>query len=174
MSTIAKIDQLVAKTGASFSEAKAALEASDGDVLEAALLLEYMKKNREKENQNQGSYYRSTSQGNDYDYSSDMRKGTQNSESFFKQLWYFLSRNYFEISRNGEAIVALPLYVMLLLLYITHTFLFLTVIILLCAFAKFRFQFTGSNFQQQSSINRFLARMAEVMDGKIKKNDRFQ
>ena len=110
-----KVEKLVQKAGVSYEEAKAALDASNGDLLDAMIMLERAGKTAAPKNSTYSTRYEDQTQ-----YVSVTEKigqgGAAEGESagekikeVLGKIWHVLSRNFLAICRNGETLVKIPL-----------------------------------------------------------------
>jgi hypothetical protein len=160
MATLEHVEKLRARANVSFEEARDALEACNGDLLDALILLERQGKTASP---GDGGYYssepaeivcRDAPNGNGgrhgkrgHYYDPNAEEGWRNFANFWKTLGRGLlklleigSANHFEISRNGKLILAVPVTVFVILLVF---FWWLVPVMLLGLFFSFRYTFRG-------------------------------
>lgn len=173
MVTLEQVEKLREKTNISYDEAKAALEKTDGDILEAIINLEKEGRIPEPEG---GGYYSSKKAQSDSksDYSDKKSKeefkkddGSSFGElvgKFFKWCGKIINvgnRNSFEVKKGGENIITLPVTVLVLLLIFTF---WITVpLIILGLFFGYRYMFTGPDLGKEH-VNRTLDSVAEAAE----------
>ena len=106
-----KIEKLRARADVSYEEAKAALSEANGDLLDAMIILEKQGKVRAPEQQIHSTQYDAS-----YDIvpikdtESDGNKAGTKIKEFLKKAIAFLTNNYVEISRKGEHVINVPLW----------------------------------------------------------------
>lgn len=150
MDVLEKAEKIREKTGVTYEEAKAALEAADGDILDALVYLERRGKIREPE----VSVY--TTEASE-DTSEEFRQAARNfedaeKETFGDHVRRFLKwcgrmiekgcENFFIVEKKGEEMITMPVLVLILLL----CFAFWAVVPLMVAglFFGFRYHFKGA------------------------------
>ena len=124
MDQLEKVEKIREKTGATYEEAKAALEAADGDVLDALVYLE----NQGKIKKPDVSVYTTKQENSSSEEFKEAAENYQASteETFGDQVKKFLQwcgkmikkgcENFFTVSKNGEEILTMPVLVLILLL----------------------------------------------------------
>ncbi len=162
MITLEQVERLREKANVSFEEAKGALEAADGDMLNALIYLERKGKVAPPEG---GGYYSSQHQAEEEQPPRQEAKSQPKGESFgqmMRRFGRFCGRllnkgntNYLEAERLGNVVFSLPVTVVaLLLLFLFWVSVPLFIITL---FLGFRYRFRGDDLGRES-VNR-------VMDG---------
>ena len=135
--TLDKIDVIIERANVSYQEAKEALEAHDGDLVEALIALEKgekikKEKNKAKENIN------------------------EKCESFTGKLGSEIKRLHkhkFRINKEGEQVINIPLTIAILLCVITFPFSFVVLALLLILGYKISFQTKDSEIVVNDFIN---------------------
>ena len=143
MDMFEKVDKLRERANVSYEEAKDALERSNGDILDAMILLE-----REGKTRVEGSQSYSTNINPDAQYPQYPQNGTyderqarrerikENGKSFaekLKELFRKSTVNYLVIERNGERLIKLPiLAVILIVLFAWYAAIIAIVVSLFC------------------------------------------
>jgi flagellar hook-basal body complex protein FliE len=162
MASLEQVEKLREKANVSFEEAKAALDASNGDLLDALIYLEKQGKVNAPVG---GGYYSSQN--------SNSTQTNQNGESqpcherygesfgdMLKRFFRFCAKlihkgntNYFEAEKNGETVISCPVTAMVLLLI----FLFWVIVplVLIGLFFGFRYRFRGRELGKES-VNRVM------------------
>lgn len=118
------VEKLVSKTGISFAEAKAALEQSNWDILDAIIYLEAAGKidsgktseystNEEK---SEDSEKTETDTGKSKKASDDFKKTTKGIGEWLRDVFDKGNSNYIEMYRNGERKFGMPVTVFVILL----------------------------------------------------------
>lgn len=163
MTTIEQVEKLREKANVSFEEAKAALEASNGDLLDALILLEKQGKVTPPAG---GGYYSSDYASGEEKASGSKAKAKEyHGESFsdmMKRLGRFCARvinkgnnNFFEVKKNENVIISCPVTALVIMLI----FLFWVIVplVIIGLFFGFRYSFRGEDLGKDS-VNK-------VMDG---------
>ncbi|MDR0406224.1 MAG: DUF4342 domain-containing protein [Clostridiales bacterium] len=176
MANMEQVEKLREKAKVTYDEAKAALDASDGDILEAIILLERQGKVPPPEH---GGYYSSKSEKppeREYAYraSEEAYRGETFSRlagRFFKWCGRVIARgnaNTFEVRRGDKTIISVPVTVLALLL----VFAFWVVIPLLVIglFFGCRYLFRGADLER-TGVNRVMESAADTAE-RIKKDVR--
>jgi hypothetical protein len=172
MVTLEQVEKLREKTNISYDEAKAALEKTNGDILEAIINLE--KENRIPAPEG-GGYYNSrrVQQNSESDYREKEFKGEYQKDDgscfgdlvgkFFKWCGKIINignRNSFEVKKGEENIITVPVTVLVVLLIFTF---WITVpLIILGLFFGYRYRFTGPDLGK--NVNRTLDSVAEAAE----------
>lgn len=168
MTDFEKIEKLRQHADVTFEEAKQALDAADGDILDAMIWLEnHGKAKRPSESVHSTKYedqprYTSVSE-------QVMKAAAQDKESstwskvkvILKRVWGFFSENYFVISKNGRDVVVLPFLVVLLALIFLFIFSIITLVVLL--FFGFHYSFRGKN--DLGGANEVMDKAADAASG---------
>lgn len=157
MATIEQVEKLREKANVSFEEAKAALDASNGDLLDAIILLEKQGKISPPAG---GGYYNSNSSASEEKEIAQVQKcsETRRGESFsdlLKRFGRFCvklvgkgNRNYFEAEKNGKVEVSVP--VTLLVLGVVFFFWIVIPLAIVGLFFGFRYRFRGDDLGRES------------------------
>lgn len=165
MTNYEMVELLRSKANVTYEEAKAALEESNWDILDAMVLLERQGKVTDK-----GAAY-STAQEETQAEPENGKKGAQDESDFksgMRRLGQFLRKliqignaNSFVVSRHGEEILSLPVTVLVVLI----PFLFVPVLILLVVglFTDFRYSFRGPNLGNDA-INDTISKASDMAD----------
>ena len=157
MATLEQVEKLRDKANVSFEDAKAALDATDGDLLEAIILLE---KQGKVPPPGGGGFYSSSSGGSEEPGAGDssQRASEKKGETFGDMMRRFgrfcgkifniCNTNYLEAEKNGGIVLSVPVTAVILLLI----FLFWLVVplFLISLFFGFRYRFRGSDFGRDS------------------------
>ena len=177
MVTLEQVEKLCERTNLSYNEAKAALEETNGDILEAIINLE--KQNRIPAPKGGGYYSSRNTQQNreDNDSKGNMKEESKadNSTSFGELVGKFFrwcgkivnkgNRNNFEIIKDGDKIMSIPVTVLAVLLL----FMFWITIPLMIVglFFGYSYMFSGPDLGKES-VNRAMDSVAGVAEN-IKK-----
>ena len=148
MDMFEKVDKLRERANVSYEEAKDALERSNGDILDAMILLE-----REGKTRPEGSQSFSTNcnpepqfaQNGAYDERQARRdRVRENGRSFgekVKELFRKSTVNYLVIERNGERIIKLPVLAMILIILFAWYAAIIAIVVSL--FCECKYSFVG-------------------------------
>jgi len=168
MVTLEQVERLREKANVSFEDAKAALEATDGDLLNALIHLEKQGKVAPPAG---GGYYSSRSAAGEEQAASQEQEKKRSGESFaemMKRFGRFCGRlldkgnnNYLEAERRGGVVFSLPVTVLVVLLI----FLFWVVIplFILSLFFGFRYRFRGSELGRDG-VNRVMDSASDTVE----------
>ena len=160
------VEKLRAKANVSYEEAKAALEASDWDILDALVLLE----NEGKVNGAQGEYTTQqkapdAQQTSRAQVKADFSDGLKKMWELLKKLIQTGNSNQLVVSRRNknlpsqplEELFAMPITVMALLLLILWPYLLIVLVVLFASlFLGARYSFRGPDIK--SNVNDFMGR----------------
>lgn len=162
MVTLEQVERLRDKAKVSFEDAKAALEASDGDLLNAII---YLEKQGKVAAPSAGGYYSSQSAPTKEKTLPEEKERKRSGESFSDMMRRFGrfcgmlldkgNHNYLEASRAGNPVFSVPVTVVAILLI--FFFWMIVPLFILSLFFGFRYSFRGSDLGRES-VNR-------VMDG---------
>lgn len=167
MDQLEKVEKIREKTGVSYEEAKAALEAAGGDVLDALVYLE----NEGKIKKPDVSVYSTKSEP-----SPEFKEATETytkteSQSFGDLLKKFLQwcgkmidkgcHNFFIVSKNGEDIITIPVIVLVLLAVITFSL--ILILLLVGLFFGFHYRFEGA-ITKTVDVNMACDKAAEAVE----------
>jgi hypothetical protein len=169
MVSLEQVEDLRKRANVSYEEAKKALEEADGDILEAIIILERQNKidppegggyYSTKDNAKEQESYEKSSTKKEYDDKEvnisigDLLKKLGN---FALKLIEKGNRNYFEVVRNGERVMKLPVTVLAILALFMFWIVFPLIIVGL--FFGFRYGFSGPDLGRED-INRAMDSMA--------------
>lgn len=173
MVTLEQVEELRRHADISYNEAKAALEETNGDILEAIINLE--KQNRIQAPKG-GGYYNSRNEKHDTD--DNCRKKNSKTESketdgasfgelmgrFFRWCGEIINkgnRNNFEVIKGGDKVVAIPVTVLAVLLLFMF---WITIpIIIIGLFFGYRYMFSGPDLGKEN-VNRAMDSVAAVAE----------
>ena len=162
-----KVDKIRERADVSYEEAKEALDRSNGDILEAMILLE-----REGRTYNTGCKTGNAGYdaGNAYGYAEDennSKKGNNgsfgNNRTFgekIKSLFHKSLVNYVAIDRKGERILKIPVLAAILVVLFAWHAAFVAVIISL--FLDCKYSFEGQD--ELKGVNEFCTRAGDLAD----------
>lgn len=174
MATIEQVEKLREKANVTYDEAKTALDASDGDMLEAMI---YLEKNGKVQPPENGGYYNSESQKQPEKEKTNVTNGYyyENGETFAQLFRKFLrwcrkmifkgNSNIFEVWRNNQVMISIPVTVLVLLLI--FAFWFVIPLIVAGLFFGCRYIFKGPDLDK-TGVNRMMDSAADAAEN-IKK-----
>jgi hypothetical protein len=179
LDTLEQIEKLRTIANVSYEEAKDALEAANGNLLDAVI---YLEKQGKVEPPSGGGFYSSekkTTAGTS-NKSKNWEEKNSNSDkessliSFLKKLWEFClkmirkgNRNTFEVLKNGETKAYFPVTILALLLI--FAFWATLPLIIIGLFLGFRYRFTGPDIKEQT-INETIENAAKAVENFKKDN----
>jgi len=172
-----QVEELRKRANISYEEAKKVLEEANGDILEAIIILERQNKTNPPEG---GGYYTTKdstreqesneNHGNKKEYH-DREVSVSIGDLLRKLVGFILklidkgNRNHFEVEKNGERVIKLPVTVLAILVLFMFWVVFPLMIVGL--FFGFRYSFSGPDLGRDD-INRAMDSMAGVAEN-IKK-----
>lgn len=173
MVTLQQVEELRKYADITFNEAKEALEETNGDILEAIINLE--KKGRIEPPKN-GGYYSTKDTGETGEQkSSEAKAGTESTKktssgfsdlfqrfsAFIGKLFHQGNRNIFEVSKNGQSTMTLPVTVLVILLIFTF---WITVPLMIVGlFFGYKYSFSGPELGKEE-VNRTMDQVSDVVD----------
>ncbi|HHW08383.1 MAG TPA: ubiquitin [Firmicutes bacterium] len=175
MATLEQAEKLRQKAGVSYEDAKAALDATGDDLLEALIWLEKKGKTAPPPS---GGYYSSRSQEEEIQpRRENVKAGKENKGDgfwdFLGKLFRFLAKlfhigntNYLVAHKRDEELFACPITVLVFLLIIG--FWFVVPLMLVSLFFGFRYSFRGKEFGKET-VNKFMESATETAEGIKKK-----
>lgn len=173
MITLEQVEKLRQRANISYDEAKAALEETNGDMLEAIINLE--KRNRITPPKGGGYYSSKNSQedGKKEQYSETRENGTKGDYGtsfgelvgrFFRWCGRIINRgnkNHFEVVKDGDNIMSIPVTVLAVLLLFMF---WITIpIMILGLFFGYRYMFSGPDLGKEN-VNRAMDSVAHVAE----------
>lgn len=157
MELFEKVEKIVQMSGCSYEDAKNALEQTDGNMLEAMILLE-----RQGKAAPQGGAYstRYESQPQYVSLPPIQEKKSGGFREGCRKIWHFLSTNFLLISRKGELFAKLPLWaVTLIFLFAWYLALVLVVVSL---FFDFSYKLVGE--KDMNEANRVMDKFSRAAE----------
>jgi len=170
MATLEQVERLREKAAVSFEDAKAALDASGGDLLDALIWLEKQGKIKPPAS---GGFYSSRDEGESESESAQNESARKESrgESFsdmIKRFGRFCARlihkgnsNYFEVKKDGKLILSVP--VTVLALSLIFAFWIVLPLLVLGLFLGCRYYFRGQDLGRES-VNRVMDTASEAAE----------
>ena len=159
----------------SFEEAKAALDASNGDLLDALILLE--KQGKVNAPVGGGCYSSKDSGAGEKETAHEEKKTEERRGENFSEMINRFGRfcvkvfnkgntNYFEAEKNGKVIISLP--VTLLVISVIFLFWFILPLMIIGLFFGFRYHFRGHDLGKES-VNKVMDSASDTAEN-IKKS----
>ncbi len=163
------VEKLRTKANVTYEEAKAALEASDWDMLDALVLLE----SEGKVNDSQGGKKYSTQEKQDkkfyVDVKPEVKEGFGKVWAWIKSLFQKGNANQFVITRKGEELIAMPITVLVLLLICFWPF--SIAVLFVGLFLGARYSFRGPNVNTAvDKVNDALNRAANKVSSAVEQH----
>ena len=172
MSTIEQVEKLKEKANVTYEEAKAALEAASGDMLDAII---YLEKQGKVNAPKQGGSFTTSASASAKDEASQGKKekkeNYQDGETFSSLVGRFLrwcrkviykgNVHMFEVRRQGEVMVSIPLTVLALLLL--FAFWIVVPLIVVGLFFGCRYFFRGPDLEK-TGLNKVMDAAAEAAE----------
>ena len=166
MDKFEKVEKLVDKAGVSYEDARWALEESNGDLLDAMILLERIGKAQAPKKSSYSTQYEDQAEYLPVERAE--KSGSEGSRSaepgkfkeFCRKVWRVLSLNSLVIRHHGDVFAKLPLWaVILLLLAVWHVGL---ILILVSLFFGFTYQFQGET--DMEAANKVMGKASDVAE----------
>lgn len=164
MELFEKVEKLKEKANVSYEEARDALEACNGDILEAMIMLEHAGKTEAPKKE---SY---TTQPEEEKLlpevvevkSEGEKKVKEDSELArkFRAIWKKISENYLIISRNEERVLKVPVWLFILVVLIGWEF--IPIIIVISLFFGCHYTFEGVD--EMKTVNSAMNKADEVVE----------
>jgi hypothetical protein len=173
MVTLQQVEELRKYADVSFNEAKVALEETNGDILEAIINLE--RKGR-IESPKGGGFYSSKDSGTTGEQKAEEAKAaaeptkkTSSSFSdmfnkfagFMNKLFHQGNRNTFEVTKNGQRTMSVPVTVLVILML--FTFWFTVPLMVVGLFFGYKYSFSGPELGKET-VNRTMDQVSDVVD----------
>jgi hypothetical protein len=170
MATFEQAEKLREKANVSFEDAKAALDASDGDLLDALIWLE--KQGKVTPPDKNGYYSSENSSGREEKSEGKKERKEPSGESFADMMKRFgrfcgniLNKgntNFFEARRNEKVVVSFPVTVLVIL--ILFLFWVIVPLIIIGLFFGFRYSFVGDDLGKDS-VNKVMDGATDTAEG---------
>lgn len=155
MITLEKVEKLTEVTGVSYAEAKQALEETQGDMLEAVLLLERQEKVKRPTNGGFASSQKQRTQQKPKTENDSFAKFIE----WLKHILHLGNTNDFVVYREMNDTLSIPLTIFVVLLIVAFWIVFPLLIIGL--FFNYRYKFTGPSFKNEK-VNKTLESISNV------------
>ena len=166
------VEKLRQKANVNYEEAKAALEASDWDILDALVLLESEGKVKDAEAK---AEYTTQEKSNHKvyvevkDVKPELKEGAARLWAWIKKIFQKGNTNQFVINRHGEELIAMPITVLVLLMLCFWPFSLLVLFVGLFLGARYSFRgpdMTGKVNEVMSKVQDKASSAVEVHTGK--------
>ena len=161
--TLDQVEKLTNKTNVSYEEAKNALEQTDGDLLDAIILLEQ----QGKATATPGGFYATPDADKaDTESANGRRSFAEGYKKVLKAIGRFLtkvitvgSNNYLDVSQDGRPVLSIPILAFGLLLIIA--FWLILPLMLIGLFFRYRYQVRGKELGNEK-VNQALDKTADA------------
>jgi hypothetical protein len=164
MITIEQVEKLKKYTGVSYAQAKEALEQTDGDILEAVILLE-----KQQKIQPQGEKTvietKFEEKKNDSDKSEKKSKDSELNETFrdlgrfLKDLLHKGNTNRFDVIKDKKVVMMIPMTLFVLL--ILFAFWFMLPLLVIGLFFGYGYRFSGADLEK-TNVNEAVDKVSDV------------
>lgn len=165
MNDFEKIEKIRQHANVTFEEAKEALAASGGDLLDAMIYLERHGKVKGPSQSVHSTKYEEQQAYSDVreriNQSVEKKNTGSDVKSILKKIWRFFTGNYFVVSRNGEELLVMPLLVAAVIIILSFYVSVIALIVLL--FFGFRYSFRGRN--NMETVNETMDKAAGAASG---------
>ena len=181
MSTLEQVEKLKEKANVSYEEAKAALDVAGGDMLDAIIHLEQQGKVNAPANDGKFSTTSAKEETDEEKKKRNKEKEKEYGETFSSILGRLVrwcgriiakgNTHMFEVRRNGEVLVSIPLTVLILLLI--FAFWVVIPLIIIGLFFGCRYYFRGPDLEK-TGVNKIMDAAADAADDfkkEIKESD---
>lgn len=166
MELLEKVEKIKEKTGVSYQEAKVALEAAGGDILDALVYLE----NQGKVKKPEVDVYSTKSESSQEFKEAAKKHEAAARETFGDQIKKFFAwcgkwikkgcENFFIVSKNDEEVISLPVIVLILLIF---AFAIVFPLLIVGLFFGFKYSFRGS-ITQSIDVNTACEKASEAAE----------
>ncbi len=163
------VEKLRAKANVSYEEAKAALEASDWDMLDALVLLESEGKVKDAEKAPEFTTQEKKTEKAPVN-ENNMKDGMHRLWELIKKLFQKGNANQFVITRNGQEMLSMPITVLVLLVLVLWPASMLVLFIALFFGARYSFRGpdvsgkAGGHIDLNATIDRVQDKVAQAVD----------
>ena len=172
MVTLDQVEKLRKRANISYDEAKAALEDTDGDLLEAIINLEKENRikspedggyfnSREYHNEKQKKSYSNTESSHYADPNSSIKEFVRKFVKWCRKMIGKGNRNYFEVFRHNEKTISFP--VTVLVISLCFAFWIVVPLIVVGLFFGYRYAFNGPDLGKDN-INRAMNSVADAAE----------
>ncbi len=165
MTELEKVEKLRERANVSYEEAKAALDKTGGDLLEAIVLLEREGKVKAPE---QSSFSTNYEEQKEYvSVAEKVQESQQEKESFgsklkrfIKKVWKKGNDNYFCVSRGDDELFRLPAWVFVLIIILTWQLSLIAMVVAL--FFGCKYSFEGKD--EMGGVNKAFNKASDIAD----------
>ncbi len=167
MDQLEKVEKIIEKTGVSYEEAKAALAETDGDLLDAIILLE----NQGKIKKPQMVAYTTRTEGTSEEFREAAKTYEESGEKFGNVMVRFLKwigqlikkgcENFFLVKRDEQEIINAPVIVLILLLL--FAFWCIVPLMIIGMFFGYSYSFSGA-IAKSVNVNQACDKAAEAAE----------
>lgn len=163
MITIEQVEKLKKYTGVSYAQAKEALEQTDGDILEAVILLE-----KQQKIQPQGEktvVETKAEEKKDFERSEKKSKDSEPNETFrdlgrfLKDLLHKGNTNRFDVIKDKKVVMMIPMTLFVLL--ILFAFWFMLPLLVIGLFFGYGYRFSGADLEK-TNVNEAVDKVSDV------------
>lgn len=166
MDNFEKVERLVEKANVSFKDAKEALDEANGDMLDAMIILEKRGKVKGPEQseyvsgKTEKAEYKDVSEAVKESARADKGEAFKGVGGFFRRIFRYLTDNSLKVSRNGNEVINLPLWIAaLIILFTWHV---IWIVILVSLFFGMRYSIEGKN--DSKAVNTILDQASDIAD----------
>ena len=146
MEDFEKIEKLRERANVTYEEAKEALNAANGDLLDAMIYLERQGKVKAEKEVHTTEYTDAVKNeivASGAEGKKDGKDFGEKCKRFFKKLWNYLSENHLKVSHHEEEVIDLPLWVVVIILLAGWWV--VLVLIVVSLFFDWNYKFYGKN-----------------------------
>jgi hypothetical protein len=164
MITIEQVEKLKKYTGVSYAQAKEALEQTDGDILEAVILLEKQQK-IQPHGEKTVIETKFEEKKNDSDKSEKKSKDSELNETFrdlgrfLKDLLHKGNTNRFDVIKDKKVVMMIPMTLFVLL--ILFAFWFMLPLLVIGLFFGYGYRFSGADLEK-TNVNEAVDKVSDV------------
>jgi hypothetical protein len=163
MITIEQVEKLKKYTGVSYAQAKEALEQTDGDILEAVILLEKQQKIQpqgektvvETKAEEKKDFERSEKKSKD----SELNETFRDLGRFLKDLLHKGNTNRFDVIKDKKVVMMIPMTLFVLL--ILFAFWFMLPLLVIGLFFGYGYRFSGADLEK-TNVNEAVDKVSDV------------
>lgn len=156
------VEKLRQKANVSYEEAKAALEASDWDILDALVLLESEGKVKDVENVTEfTTQEKKEDSAKSSKARSDFSSGWAKMWDYMKKLFQKGNTNQFVINRNGQELLSMPITVLVILALVLWPA--SMIVLFIALFFGARYSFRGPDIS--GKVNNAMDKAADMVQG---------
>lgn len=163
MITIEQVEKLKKYTGVSYAQAKEALEQTDGDILEAVILLEKQQKIQpqgektvvETKAEEKKDSQRSEKKSKD----SELNETFRDLGRFLKDLLHKGNTNRFDVIKDKKVVMMIPMTLFVLL--ILFAFWFMLPLLVIGLFFGYGYRFSGADLEK-TNVNEAVDKVSDV------------